>query len=104
MLLAPFTLHKVQKYFSGFGLFGGFHWKLAILRNLDGGYRWLKDTILKSFRPFTLPNEIQLAPDSIMQRTHLVLLQEWYPLQYKGLWLQEPFWMYMYNYIQIFCA
>jgi hypothetical protein len=31
------------------------------------GYRWLKDTILKSFRPFTLPTGIQLASDFIMQ-------------------------------------
>jgi hypothetical protein len=42
MLLASFTLHKVQKYFSGFGhrrgrkILHGFHRKLAILRNLDG--------------------------------------------------------------------
>jgi hypothetical protein len=30
-------------------------------------YLWLKDTILKSFQSFTLPTEIQLAPDSIMR-------------------------------------
>jgi hypothetical protein len=48
MLLAPFTLHKVQKTnFSGFGLkqkkiLGGLHWKLAILLNLDGGIRMVE--------------------------------------------------------------
>jgi hypothetical protein len=31
------------------------------------GYRWLKDSILKSFRLFTLTTRIHLAPDSIMQ-------------------------------------
>jgi hypothetical protein len=96
MLLAPFTQHKVPKYFRGFGLrrkekiLGGFHWKLAILRNLDGGilmverhyrylkslrssgtwmagYWWLKDTILISFGSFTIPTGIQLALDSIMR-------------------------------------
>jgi hypothetical protein len=31
------------------------------------GYRWFKDIILKSFRPFTFPTGTQLAPDFIMQ-------------------------------------
>jgi hypothetical protein len=35
--------------------------------------------------------------------THLVWLQEWHPLQYKGLWLQE-IWLWPFGCIQIFCA
>jgi hypothetical protein len=38
-------------------------------RTWMAGYRWLKDTVLKSFRPFTLPTEIQLAPNFIMRLT-----------------------------------
>jgi hypothetical protein len=73
MLLAPFTLHKVQKYFSGFGLGRKeevirWLWVEACdppelgWRNTDG---WR--TRLKSFQWFTFPNGNQLAPDSILQ-------------------------------------
>jgi hypothetical protein len=111
MLLASFTLHKVQKYFNGFGLgkkiLGGFTRSLRSFRTWMAGYRWLKDTILKSFRPFTFPTGIQLAPDFIM-RLILRGCKSGIPCstrdcsykRYRAL----DFWMYMYNYIQIFCS
>jgi hypothetical protein len=73
MLLASFTLHKVQKYLSGFGLRRKEYitWlSLEACNPPELGWRdtdsW-RTTILKSFRPFTLPTGIQLAPDFIMQ-------------------------------------
>jgi hypothetical protein len=83
MLLVPFTLHKVQKYFSAFRRRRkeeNIRW-LSLeacdppelgWRDTDG-WNWYrisftsKDTILKSFPSFTLPTGNQLVPDSIMR-------------------------------------
>jgi hypothetical protein len=52
MLLAPFTLHKVQNTsvvsdLDGKKILHGFHWQLAILQNLDGGIQMVKGHYFK---------------------------------------------------------
>jgi hypothetical protein len=68
-------------------------------------YRWLKDTF-KVVSTIYSSNWNSINP-GFHYATHLVWLQEWHVLQYKGLWLQETymalaFWMYMQAQIQEF--
>jgi hypothetical protein len=50
------------------------------------------DTSLKSVQQLTLPTGIQSS--GFNYATHLVWLQEWHTLQFKGLWLQEK-WLWL---------
>jgi hypothetical protein len=50
-------------------------------------YRWLKDT-LKVVSTICSSNWNSIS-SGFHYATHLVWLQEWHPLWYKGLWLQE---------------
>jgi hypothetical protein len=52
------------------------------------GYRWLKDPILKTCRPFTLPTGIHLATDSIMRDSFGVAARVASPAV-QGLWPVE---------------
>jgi hypothetical protein len=67
------------------------------------GYRWLKDTILKSFRPFTLSTGIQLAPDFIMQLIWFVAARVTSP-SVQGIVVTRDmalvFWIYMYSHLR----
>jgi hypothetical protein len=95
MLLASFTMHKIQKYLSGFGLRRkeditcmAFTGKLGILRNLDGGIQMVERHYFKIVSTIYSSNWNSIS-SGFHHATHLVWLQEWHPLQYKGLWLQE---------------
>jgi hypothetical protein len=91
MLLAFFTLHKVQKYLNGYGLRRKEDITWLSLeacdppelgwRDTEGHYFKIVSTIYSSNR-----NSIS---SGFHHTTHLVWLQKWHPLQYKGLWLQE---------------
>jgi hypothetical protein len=93
MLLASFTLQKVQNTsvvsdLDGKKILRGFHWKLAILQNLDGGIQMVEGHYFKIISNIYFSNWNAIS-SGFHYATHLVWLQEWHPLQYKGLWLQE---------------
>jgi hypothetical protein len=78
MMLAPFILHKVQKYFSGFGLdgkkgLGGFIWKLAI--HLDGGIQMVGGHYFKIVSTIYFSNWNSIS-FGFHYATRLVWLQE----------------------------
>jgi hypothetical protein len=90
MLLAFFTLHKVQNIsvvsdLDRKKILRGFHWKLAILRNLDGGIQMVEGHYFKIVSTIYFSNW-NVISSGFHHATHLVWLQEWHPLQYKGLW------------------
>jgi hypothetical protein len=66
----------------------GFHWKLAILGNLDGGIQMVEGHYFKIVSTIYSSNMNSIS-SGFHHATHLVWLQEWHPLQYKGLWLQD---------------
>ena len=66
----------------------GFHWKLVILQNLDGGIQMAEGHYFKIVSTIYSSNWNSIS-FGFHHATHLVWLQEWHPLQYKGLWLKE---------------
>jgi hypothetical protein len=78
MLLASFTLHKVQNTavvsdLDGKKILRGFHWKLAILRNLDGGIQMVEGHYFKIF--WTIyPSNWNSISSGFHHVTHLVWL------------------------------
>jgi hypothetical protein len=94
MLLASFTLHKVKKYLSGFGLRRkeDITW-LSLeacdqgLRNLDGGIQMVEGHYSKIVSTIYSSNWNSIST-GFHHATYLMWLQEWHPFQYKGLCLQ----------------
>jgi hypothetical protein len=66
----------------------GFHWKLAILWNLDGGIQMVEGHYFEIVSTIYSSNRDSIS-SGFHHATHFVWLQEWHPFQYKGLWLQE---------------
>ena len=66
----------------------GFHWKLDILQNLDGGIQMVEGHYFKIVSTIYSSNWNSIS-SGFHNATHLVWLQEWHPLQYKELRLQE---------------
>jgi hypothetical protein len=80
MLLAPLTLHKVQNTsavleLGGKKLLGGFHWKLAILCNLDGGIQMVEGHYVRIVSIIYSSNWNSIS-SGFHYATHLVWLQE----------------------------
>jgi hypothetical protein len=93
VLLAPFTLHKVNaSMVSDLGgkkkILDVFHWKLAIPQNLDGGIQMVEGHYFKIVSTIHSSNWNSIT-SGFHYANHLVWLQEWHPLQYKALWLPE---------------
>jgi hypothetical protein len=66
----------------------GFQWKLAILRNLDGGIQMVEGHYFKFVSTIYSSNWKSIS-SGFHHAIHLLWLQEWHPLKYKELWLQE---------------
>jgi hypothetical protein len=107
MLLAYFTLHKVKNTsvvsdLDGKKILCGFHRKLAILRNLDGEIQLVEGHYFKIVSTIYSSNWNSIN-SGFHHATHLVWLQEWHPLKYRALWLQE-IWLWPFGcIIQILC-
>jgi hypothetical protein len=103
MLLASFTLHKVQKVVSDLDrkkILRGFHCKIAILRDLDGGIQIVEEHYFEIISTIYSSNWNSIS-SGFHHATHLVWLQEYHPLQYKGLWLQE-IWLWPFGFTIIY--